>query len=179
MQFETNKYVMHLLQADDQAFFTALYQDPITCKHTGGVFSKEQALARFEFCLKRNTVNTLLTFMIKDKRAKKSLGFCMLVWSKTLPTVEVGVMLKSEYIGFGIAKEVLAELLHVAFSKLHLNRLMIRTDTKNIAMFKTIERLNYPAFKITTKQINTDRISGVSKIVYTDDDYYWYIDKPV
>ncbi|WNC73245.1 GNAT family N-acetyltransferase [Thalassotalea psychrophila] len=186
MQFETNNYAMQLLHADDQEFFTGLYQDPTTCKYTGGVFTKEQAFARFEFCLKRNTQNTLLTFTITGKAKGKSKdtcdkhpqGFCMLVWSKTLPTVEVGIMLKSEYIGKGIAKEVLAELLTVAFSKVGIERLMIRTNVNNSAMIKTIERFRYPTDKITTEQINADRISADSKIMYTDDDYYWYIDKP-
>ena len=184
MQFETNNYAMQLLHADDQEFFTSLYQDPATCQYTGGVFTKEQALERFELCLTRNTVNTLLTFTItgkgksKDTCGKPPVGFCMLVWSKTLPTVEVGIMLKSEYMGNGIAKEVLSELLTVAFNKVGIERLMIRTDVNNTAMIKTIERFNYPVKKITSEQIYADRINAESKIVYTNNDYYWYIDKP-
>ncbi len=48
MQFETSNYSMQLLQTDDQTFFTALYQDPVTCQYTGGVFRQAQALAQAE-----------------------------------------------------------------------------------------------------------------------------------
>ncbi len=177
MQFETTQYVMRLLHNNDKEFFISLYQDPVTCLHTGGVFTLEQAEERFNFCLKRNTVGTMLTFIIRNRIDNQALGFCALIWSKTLASVEVGISLKSENIGKGIAKEVLPELLNLAFNNIQIPLLMIRTDKNNLAMIKTIERLSWPTKQVTTVQINADRKNpDDAKVVYTDADCYWYIE---
>ncbi|KGJ89407.1 GNAT family N-acetyltransferase [Thalassotalea sp. ND16A] len=179
MQFESTHYAMKLLHQNDEEFFTSQYQDPATCLHTGGVFTLEQAQQRFHFCLKRNSVGTMLTFMIRSRIDNQALGFCALIWSKTLASVELGISLKSENIGKGIAKEVLPDLLNLAFNSIQIPLLMIRTDKNNLAMIKTIERFSCPIRQMSTAQINSDRKNpDDSNVVYSDADYYWYIENP-
>lgn len=134
--FDSDKFRLRLLQADDETLFCDLFTDNATMQLIGTPLSKEAAASFFHSAQRANLRQPSrdLFYGIRCHRTGDDIGLCTLQridWISRC--AEVGLMLRLEKQHRGLGREILSRLVRSAFDTFGFERLQAAYHVENRA----------------------------------------------
>lgn len=143
--FETRRIKARKITPGDLDDLASMYQMPEVMKTLGGVRSRENTLERFAAHLAHWDEHGFGLYIFEDKNTGSFMGRGGLqhVTVDGKDQVEVIYAFLPEYWGKGLASEIVAELIHIAFDELDLNELIGFTLPENDASKRVLEKSGF------------------------------------
>jgi RimJ/RimL family protein N-acetyltransferase len=145
--FDTERFHVRPLTAEYEAIYCFLYTDAETMRFIGAPLSPERAQRSFKKAVElagRSPPIVQLFLAIIDKATRLPVGVCSIAsFDQSRRAAEVGIMLKPEAQGLGIAREALSSLVDRAFSELPIDRVWAQIPQTHETAAKMLVKLGF------------------------------------
>jgi RimJ/RimL family protein N-acetyltransferase len=173
--FETERLRLRPVDAKDEALYCELYTDQDTMRFIGPPLSIQQAINKFQKIVARQSVPSLKGRFLAmvDKGTLRPMGICGTShYDADALRVEVGIVLRPEARGRGIAREALTALMRRIFAVAPIQEIYVRFS----AQCQAVERLNIRMGFVPC----ADEVRGegsLSKRVWSVHRSSWYVNE--
>lgn len=136
---------MRPLAADDETFFCKLYQDRRTMRHIGRPLSPAGASAAFRASLAASRGRSgPWFFTIGESRSSEALGLCAVQKPRrSSRSVEIGLILRRDAQGRGLARRSISMLTAIAFEALPIDTVWVQYRPANSAARRLVRDLGF------------------------------------
>jgi len=153
--FTTERLLIRLLIAQDEAFYCYQYTDKKMMRIIGEPMSHEKASKAFYRALKANSASkkTVMTWAIVDKSTNEIIGTQALSWQTptqapkpspdNIEQVESGLMIATKAQGMGYATEAMGALIEYAFNYKSIERINVFYANNNPNSKQLFDRLQF------------------------------------
>ena len=141
---ETTRLLFRTHEPQDQDDFVRMHTDPAVRRYMGGqAWPLEKALDRFrtQYLGKPEKTYGLWATILKEE--EKYIGSCGLRAAENEGTAYLAYILARPYWGKGLASEAAQAFIHLAFTRLHLPRLLADVEKGNAASEHILQKFGF------------------------------------
>lgn len=156
---ETNRLLFRTHESQDQDDFVRMHTDPAVRRYMGGeAWPLEKALDRFRTQYLGKPAKTYGLWATILKEEGKYVGCCGLRAAENEGTAFLAYILAQPYWGRGLATEASQAFIHLAFTSLHLPRLLADVEKGNAASEHILQKFGF-------KFLRQDEIAATRRII--------------
>ena len=148
MAFETERCFIKTINRKDKQDLCRLCDDVNVWTYLGGQGTALHNKKKIKFI---GFIPTANRWTVRRKTDNSFLGEISLTSHRDGNDIEISYLFLSEYWGNGYASEAVRAVIHYAFSKKKLNRLVAETQSANLVSCKMLEKLGFHKVRNLTR----------------------------